>query len=113
MSKIYANENFPLPVVEALRELGHDVLTTMESGKAGQRIPDEDVLAFAIESGRVLVTFNRKHFIRLHNQNPNHTGIIVCTVDADYQALAGRIHAAFEANTDMNGQLIRVNRPNL
>ncbi len=113
MTKIYANENFPLPVVEALHELGHDVLTTMESGKAGQRIPDEDVLAFAIESKRVLVTFNRKHFIRLHNQSTNHTGIIVCTVDTDYEALAGRIHAVLEANADMNGQLMRVNRPNL
>ncbi len=85
----------------------------MESGKAGQRIPDEDVLAFAIESKRVLVTFNRKHFIRLHNQSTNHTGIIVCTVDTDYEALAGRIHAVLEANADMNGQLMRVNRPNL
>ena len=31
----YANENFPLPVVEALRELGHNLLTTYESGKVG------------------------------------------------------------------------------
>jgi len=30
MAKFYANENFPLPVVEELRRLGHDVLTTYE-----------------------------------------------------------------------------------
>lgn len=30
MARLYANENFPLPVVEALRRLGHDVLTIQE-----------------------------------------------------------------------------------
>ncbi|HEY4759482.1 MAG TPA: DUF5615 family PIN-like protein [Thermoguttaceae bacterium] len=32
MARFYANENFPLPVVEELRRLEHDVLTTQESG---------------------------------------------------------------------------------
>ena len=32
-------------VVEALRELGHNLLTTYESGKAGQAVSDEDILA--------------------------------------------------------------------
>jgi Domain of unknown function (DUF5615) len=35
MSNFYAHEQFPLPVVECLRELGHDVLTVRESGNAG------------------------------------------------------------------------------
>lgn len=61
MSRLYANENLPLPIVEALRQLGHDVLTTMESGKAGQAIPDEAVRAFATAEHRTLVTLNRKH----------------------------------------------------
>lgn len=30
MARLYANENFPLPAVEELRRLGHDVLTTYE-----------------------------------------------------------------------------------
>ncbi len=112
MAKIYSNENFPQPAVEALRELGHDVLTTMESGKAGRSIPDDEVLAFAKEQERVLVTFNRKHFIRLHKSNPDHAGIIVCTVDLDFDALANRIHAALEEQIEMVGELVRVNRPN-
>ncbi|MCL4832054.1 MAG: hypothetical protein KJZ86_06420 [Caldilineaceae bacterium] len=29
MARFYANENFPFPVVEELRRLGHDVLTPM------------------------------------------------------------------------------------
>jgi hypothetical protein len=66
MARLYANENFPLPAVEELRRLGHDVLTSYESGRAGQAVPDEDVLAFAVAEARILITLNRKHFVRLH-----------------------------------------------
>ena len=33
---LYADENFPLRVVEELRRLGHDVITAYEDGKANQ-----------------------------------------------------------------------------
>jgi hypothetical protein len=33
---LYADENFPLRVVEELRRLGHDVLTASEDGRANQ-----------------------------------------------------------------------------
>ena len=111
MIPLYANENFPLPVVVELRQFGYDVLTTHESGRAGVALPDEDVLAFAVAEQRVLLTINRKHFIRLHHQHPTHTGIIVCTFDLDFTALAQRIHTALTAQSDMRGQLIRINRP--
>jgi hypothetical protein len=111
MVHFYANENFPLPVVEELRRLGHDVLTTYESGRAGIAMPDDEVLAFSIAEKRVLLTINRKHFIRLHRQQPDHTGIIVCTFDLNFAALAQRIHEAVAAQSDMKGQLIRINRP--
>ena len=42
MARLYSNENFPLPVVERLRALGHDVLTIQEAGKADQALPDQD-----------------------------------------------------------------------
>ena len=47
-SKIYSNDNFDLRVVAILRNLGHDVLTTRDTGKANLRIPDDQVLEFAI-----------------------------------------------------------------
>ncbi len=111
MSRLYCNENFPLPAVEALRTLGHDVLTTLEAGKANQTIPDQDVLAYVASQDRVLLTLNRKHFIRLHNTGGYHAGIIVCTYDADHRALAERIHEALTNRADMRGQLVRVSRP--
>ena len=64
MADCYANENFPLPVVEVLRELGHNLLTTYEIGKAGQAVSDEDILAFATAESRIVLTLNRRHFIR-------------------------------------------------
>ena len=70
------NENFPKPVVDELRRLNHDVLTIQETGKAGQAVTDEEVLAFASAERRVVLTLNRKHFVHLHNANREHEGII-------------------------------------
>ena len=113
MAKLYSNENFPLPVVEKLRQLGHDVWTIQETGKADQAVTDEEVLAFATTEGRAVLTLNRKHFIHLHRRQPEHAGIIVCTYDPDFIAQAQRIHTAIASETALAGQLIRVNRRNL
>jgi hypothetical protein len=111
VARLYSNENFPLPVLEELRRLGHDVLTVLEAGNAGQAIPDDEVLTFATSQGRAVLTLNRKHFITLHRQQPEHASIIACTFDADFMGQAGRIHAAVEAQGDLREQLLRVNRP--
>lgn len=111
MAALYSNENFPLPVVEELRRLGHDVLTVLEAGKAEQAVSDEEVLAFATSVGRVVLTLNRKHFIRIHQEQPTHDGIVVCTFDPNFEQQALRIHTALQQTADMSGQLVRVNRP--
>ena len=111
MAAFYSNENFPLPAVEALRGLGHDVLTIQETGRAGTALPDEEVLAFAAAEQRILLTLNRKHFIRLHERGVPHTGIVACAFDRDFIALAQRIHETVAAKSDWGGVLLRVNRP--
>ncbi len=70
MARLYSNENFPLPVVEKLRALGHDVLTIQETGKADQAELGDKVLEFAATENRALLTLNRRHFIRLHREHP-------------------------------------------
>jgi predicted nuclease of predicted toxin-antitoxin system len=62
VARLYADEQYPYPVVEFLRALGHDVLTVQEAGRANQGIPDPDVLAFATSSNRAILTQNRKYF---------------------------------------------------
>ncbi|MGH8582406.1 MAG: DUF5615 family PIN-like protein [Gammaproteobacteria bacterium] len=111
MARLYADENFPLPVVEALRRLGHDVLTIHETGQAGQAMPDEAVLAFACADQRAVLTLNRKYFIRLHVEQPAHAGIVVCTFDPDFVGQAARVHSAMGSRISRSGQLIRINRP--
>ena len=111
MARFYANENFPLPAVVELRRLGHDVLTVQETGKADRAWPDEEVLSFAAADRRSLLTFNRRHFVRLHAIQPSHAGIVACAVDADVLRLAERIHAAILPYDDLTGRLLRVNRP--
>jgi hypothetical protein len=110
MARLYSNENFPLPVVERLRALGHDVLTIQETGNADQALPDKEVLAFATREQRAVLTLNRLHFIRLHRAQPAHAGIIVCRFDPDFEAQAERIHKAIAAQAKLVGQLLRVNR---
>lgn len=110
MARLYANENFPLPTVVEMRRLGHDVLTTPETGQAGLAVSDAEVLAQATAQGRAVLTFNRRHFIRLHDESPQHAGIVVCIFDVDFAGLARRIDAAILAVPAMEGQLLRVNR---
>jgi predicted nuclease of predicted toxin-antitoxin system len=112
MAQLYSYENFPQAAVERLRELGHNIVTTAERSQANLEVPDEAVLQFAIQEQRAVLTLNRKDFIRLHKQHPAHFGIIVCTVDNHFVALANRIHAEISSLSNLQNQLIRINRPN-
>lgn len=110
--RLYSNENFDRRVVVALRRMGHDVLTSLDAGRANQRIPDEDVIEFAKAEGRTVLTFNRLHFLRLHQSTQGmHAGIIVCSTAHDTEALAGRIDLAIREAGKLDGQVLRVNRP--
>jgi hypothetical protein len=42
-----------------------------------QELAPVERVKFAISEDRVVLTLNRKDFIRLHKQKPNHAGIIV------------------------------------
>ena len=99
-----------MPAVTALCALGHDVLALIESDLAEQALPDDEVLALATRERRTLLTLNRRHFIRLHNEHPEHAGMIVCTFDANFEALALRIHEALIEKSGMTGMLARINR---
>ena len=95
MARLYANENIAAQVVTELTRLGHDVVTSLEAGKANAAVPDTEVLAFAAAEHRVLLSYNRRHFVRLHQQRTkDHAGIVVCTFDPDFAGQAHRIHAA-------------------
>jgi hypothetical protein len=112
MARLYADEDFPFPVVERLRQLGHDIVTTLQAGQANQRIEDAEQLAFATGLGRAMLTRNRRHFIRLHRISAHHAGIISITDDPDLDGQASRIDAALSPYATLANQHVRVNRPN-
>ena len=106
MAKLYSNEHFPFPAVNLLRNLGHDVLTTQDAKNQG--ISDSDVMKFAFEEGRAVVTLNRKDFRRLHKEIDSHFGIIVCTDDDNYGRLAKNIARKIAENPDLSNRLLFV-----
>jgi Domain of unknown function (DUF5615) len=65
--QLYADENFPLPVVEELRRMGHDVLTAQEDGR--QSAPDPDILIAltrsVVLSSRTTVVISNDCIIRV------------------------------------------------
>ena len=79
------------------------MLTIQETGKADQALPDANVLEFATRENRAVLTLNRLHFIRLHRQQPNHAGIIVCKFDPNFAAQAERIHKAIADKELLSG----------
>ena len=112
MARLLADENCPLPVVEALRRLGHDVVTLAELGQAQQALHDRSVLDVAAADQRAVVTLNRRHFIRLHADAASHTGIIVCTFDPDFDRQARRIDQMLREvdPRSLSGRLLSVTR---
>ncbi len=113
MIRFYTDENFPFPVVEFLRAFGYDVLTAKDAGNANQKIPDENVLRYAIAVERAVLTRNRRDLIKLHRDNPEHAGIVICTEWSDFEGQARRIHEAISNEENLKGKLIRINRPSM
>ncbi|MGL4502353.1 MAG: DUF5615 family PIN-like protein [Planktothrix sp.] len=113
MIKFYANENFPLEMVKALRNFGYNVLTSYESGRANQKISDDQVLAFAKSEQLIMITLNRDDFITLHRQSKEHNGIIICKDDRDYQGQIEFLHDSLLSQAEnFYGRLIRVLKQN-
>jgi len=111
MARLYADENFPLPIVELLRSAGHNVLTTEEAGNSGVGIPDEDVLEFAVRDERAVLTRNWDDFRRLHRAQPDHFGIIICKEDLNIERQATLINEAILNEGNLRNKLLRIIRP--
>jgi hypothetical protein len=112
MANLYSNENFPFDLVLLLRQQGHNILTSYESGQANQGIPDENVLTFATESDRSVITLNRDDFLKLHRLSIPHCGIIICKDDRDYLAQAETLNDFLQDQANLINRLIRIQKQN-
>ena len=75
----YLDECIDRLVVDDLRRRGFDVLTALEAGRG--QFPDQAQIEYATSVGRVILSFNRMDFRRLHlafvQTGRPHGGIIV------------------------------------
>ena len=80
MFQLYIDEDsMDRDLVRALRARGVNVITAQDVGMMGRS--DEEHLLFATSQGRVLYSFNRGDFFRLHSQyvaeGKSHAGILL------------------------------------
>jgi len=108
VARVNSNENVSLRIVEALRKLGHDIETSFEAGNANQETPDEEVLEYALSNSRVVLTNNRKDFIKLHRKSVPHCGIAVYTVQPDAIETSTKIHGVLSDSRSVGRFLARV-----
>lgn len=106
----YSNENFALDMVKMLRRLGHTVITSYDAGQANQSIPDHEVLDYATQNNLAVITFNKDDFIELHNSGIQHSGIIVCKTDRDYQGQINFLHEYLQTQDSLSNRLIRIKK---
>lgn len=103
-------------LVNLLNAAGHDILTINEAGMAGSL--DEEVLAYAHQQNRILLTRNCDDFLALHQSDLTHAGILTVYQDAEpgknmsYQAIVQAIHNLELAELALANQFIVLNQWN-
>lgn len=111
MVRLYADEDVFAPLVEHLRQLGVDVLTTRDAGRANRGLADEDQLRYATELGRSLLTHNRRHFRRLHRLQPSHAGIVAVSQTLEFAREARRLRELLEPLGSLAGRFVCLDLP--
>ena len=98
---LYLDEHIDPLLAPLLRQLGHDVLTTVEAGKHTQS--DEDQFAFAAATGRAILTFDTRDYYRLsslwNRAGRQHSGVIAAR-KASATELRDRVLLLFDAYPD-------------
>jgi len=113
MIRFYSNENLAIDLVEAIRDLGYDVLTSYDAQQANQGIPDDEVLRYATINHRCVLTFNRGDFLKLHRSQVDHCGIIACREERNYLTQVQALHEYLEAgNQNLKSRLLRLQKQN-
>ena len=109
MARFFADEDFDAEIGSALARLGHDLDGVAHRGLGNKGTTDDAVLALASGEKRILLTHNRRHFVRLHRAVPNHAGIVVCSQRGQPEEMAGSIDRLLREHGSFTGRLVRVN----
>lgn len=103
-------------LVNLLKVAGHDVVTVNEASLASRS--DANVLDYARQEQRVLLTRNCDDFHELHQANPKHSGILAIYQNSDssknmnYQTIVKAIANLEIANFYLENQFVILNQWN-
>ncbi len=99
---LYLDEHGQISLAKGLRLRGVDVLTTKEAGN--MNLNDNDQLLFASRNKRALLTYNKRHFAKIHYEwmsfERSHAGIILSDQLAIGVVLRRFMKVYFSLNTD-------------
>ena len=105
-------------LIGLLRQAGHDVLPPRGLGTRG--VQDEEHLAYAAAHGRILLTGNARHFLRMHEewmaQQRGHPGILALyregnpARDMSLQQIAHAVSRIEEAGVPLASSFHNLNR---
>ena len=107
--RLLADENFPRLVVQELRSRGHDVVWISEERPG---IGDSEVLAFATNDKRLLITLDKEDFGELvfRDKQPAPFGIILFRIQQNTLDVTQTIIAELESRTDWTGYFSTVDK---
>jgi hypothetical protein len=100
-------------LIRLLREAGHGLTTVSEVAMEGR--PDSEVLEYARANTLILLTRNAGDFFILHEQYPDHSGILAIYQDKDpaknmsYQSIVKAVGNVETAGLQTEGQFIALN----
>ena len=81
-------------------------------GKQNKKYPILN-LRYAISLNRAVLTMNRRDFIRLHAQTPQHKGIVICKSSTNWEKIGQAIHNHLSQFETIEKQLIRIKLPSM
>jgi predicted nuclease of predicted toxin-antitoxin system len=108
---LYLDQDVSVQLARILVGRGFDVITTRDAGNLDTE--DDEQLAFAVRQGRAILTHNRDHFTRLHEeyleQGRHHHGILIAGQRPVYQ-IARRVQALLNTLTadELEKQILHV-----
>jgi len=116
--KLFSDEDFYIgKFAPDIRRLEYDVVDALDKGLLGY--PDDILLEFAVNEERAFLTFNRRHFVRIHKQyidmGKEHWGIIYSRRGhLSYDKVKKRVISLLESCTseDLRNQRINLSKFN-
>jgi predicted nuclease of predicted toxin-antitoxin system len=100
--RILADENLPRPLIDALRERGHDVLSAVESLSG---MTDQAIVVRATAEGRIIFTFDKDFGeLAVRFRAVGHAGVVLFRLSgASPEEDNARALASIESRNDWEG----------